>query len=555
MFLSNLVFAGVIFCGHDMDEYCMVMAGDCGEDGKWNFFVDKQQMSRMVPFRESITLSELEANIMKEFSYGGNLGSVALSYWPPSTIELATGIRTPPVLLTNDGAVGFFSRHMKVGAPMNLFAKFDVVDRGSHSSREESRGKGYRTPAQAMKRKMFDDVWSSGKGGYVSSASSKIDAVVVEEDELLREVEKVEEKIRGESMRSNEGEPSKTIDSDSSLADEVDDKDVRPRGYDKEFWAPFIIEDNSGSDVVGKVFNAEDTNRRTYSCTTNNAFDHTVIAGSPSSSNDKTTPEGEDVKFPWSINPGHGNVVTPAQRETRKLEEVDEEEFDIPPLFDDTTYVVEEIPDIDSDKDDGRVYVGKMYGSKEDCQISLAIYAIKNQFQFTQTVTKLNYFVVECPDEHCDWRVTAHEMRGCGYYEIKKAQPDHHCPIESRNGYIGKATSKVIAAVYKSRFGEHNRNPKAKDLQRLVLEDLRLSTSYMKCFRAIDIATSEVTGSDEESFLKLSEYLYMLKLANPGTIADLKTEVDDDGRALLVLVSGFWGFNRRFQKASPCSGY
>ncbi|CAN6893371.1 unnamed protein product, partial [Brassica oleracea var. botrytis] len=105
-----------------------------------------------------------------------------------------------------------------------------------------------------------------------------------------------------------------------------------------EFWAPFIIEDNSGSDVVGKVFNAEDTNRRTYSCTTNNAFDLTVIAGSPSSSNDKTTPEGEDVKFPWSINPGHGNVVTPAQRETRKLEEVDEEEFDIPPLFDDTTY-------------------------------------------------------------------------------------------------------------------------------------------------------------------------------------------------------------------------
>ena len=127
-----------------MDEYCMVMAGDwvCGEDGKWNFFVDKQQMSRMVPFREGITLSELDANVMKEFSYGGKLGSVALSYWPPSSIELATGIRTPPVLLTNDGAVGFFSRHLKVGAPMNLFAKFDAFDLGNQSSRDESRAKG-----------------------------------------------------------------------------------------------------------------------------------------------------------------------------------------------------------------------------------------------------------------------------------------------------------------------------------------------------------------------------------------------------------------------------
>ncbi|KAG5398615.1 hypothetical protein IGI04_020429 [Brassica rapa subsp. trilocularis] len=256
-----------------MDEYCMVMAGDwiCGEDGKWNFFVDKQQMSRMVPFREGITLSELEANVMKEH-------------------------QDPPVLLTNDGAVGFFSRHLKVGAPMNLFAKFDAFDRGNQSSRDDSRAKGYRTPAQAMKRKMFDDVWSSGKGGYVSSAASKIDNVVVEEDELLREVEKVEEKIRGESLRSNEGEPCETIDSDSSLADEVDDRDVRPRGYDKEFWAPFIREDNGGSDVVDKVFNAEDTTRRTYSCTTNNAFDHTVVAGGSSPSNAKTTAEPEDEK-------------------------------------------------------------------------------------------------------------------------------------------------------------------------------------------------------------------------------------------------------------------
>ena len=39
------------------------------------------------------------------------------------------------------------------------------------------------------------------------------------------------------------------------------------------------------------------------------------------------------MKFPWSRNPGHDNVVTPAQRETRKLEVVDEEEFEIPPLF------------------------------------------------------------------------------------------------------------------------------------------------------------------------------------------------------------------------------
>lgn len=40
-----------------------------------------------------------------------------------------------------------------------------------------------------------------------------------------------------------------------------------------------------------------------------------------------------------------------------------------------------------------RVYVCKLYESKEDCQISLAIYAIKKQFLFKQTMTKVDYFV------------------------------------------------------------------------------------------------------------------------------------------------------------------
>ncbi|CAG7906187.1 unnamed protein product [Brassica rapa] len=71
----------------------------------------------------------------------------------------------------------------------------------------------------------------------------------------------------------------------------------------------------------------------------------------------------------------------------------------------------------------------------------------------------------------------------------------------------------------------------------------------MKCYRAIDIATSEVTGTDEESFLKLPEYLYMLKLANPGTIADLETEVDDDGdERFLYLFLAFGASIEGFKK-------
>ena len=66
-----------------MDEHCMVMAGEwiCRDEGNWDFVVDKTQMSRMVPFRDGITLRKLEPNVMKEFCYGEKVGSVALRWY------------------------------------------------------------------------------------------------------------------------------------------------------------------------------------------------------------------------------------------------------------------------------------------------------------------------------------------------------------------------------------------------------------------------------------------------------------------------------------------
>ncbi|KAF3521160.1 hypothetical protein DY000_02058853 [Brassica cretica] len=171
----------------------------------------------------------------------GKLRSVALSYWPPTTLELAMGIRTPPVLLTSECAVRYFYKHMKVDAPMNLFANFDFAHCGSHNSQKDDKGDDIRTPARAMKRKMFDEGWSFGKGGYVSSVGSKANVSSVEEDEFLREVDKVEEHIKGESMKSNHGEPSETLDSDLSGPDKVDDRDVRPKVCLERIAAPLTM--------------------------------------------------------------------------------------------------------------------------------------------------------------------------------------------------------------------------------------------------------------------------------------------------------------------------
>ena len=81
------------------------------------------------------------------------------------------------------------------------------------------------------------------------------------------------------------------------------------------------------------------------------------------------------------------------------------------------------------------------------------------------------------------------------------------------------------------------------------MEDLRLSVSYMKCYRAKEQAMFELRGPDDDSYMKLAEYLYMLKLANPGTIADIETEVDDEGvERFLYMFLAFGPFIKGFQK-------
>ncbi|CAG7877747.1 unnamed protein product [Brassica rapa] len=112
-----------------MDEMCMVMCGAwlCGSDGKWEFVVDKTKMARMIPVHEALTIKEIESLVFAEFKKSEASFNLALSYWPPDSKDLATGIKTPPVLLTNDGALRYFFTHMKVTGSLNLFATFESL--------------------------------------------------------------------------------------------------------------------------------------------------------------------------------------------------------------------------------------------------------------------------------------------------------------------------------------------------------------------------------------------------------------------------------------------
>ena len=184
------------------------------------------------------------------------------------------------------------------------------------------------------------------------------------------------------------------------------------------------------------------------------------------------------------------------------------------------------MPDLHWEDSSEEPFVGKLYATKQDCQIGLAIYAIKEQFYFRQTRTTRHSFVLSCHDTACDWRILAKELTNCGYYTIKKAQLDHTCTIDTRNLYRKKATSKVLAHVYRSRYTEPTNGPKSLQLQQMILEDLRIDASYMKCHRAKEQAVDNTVGNAEDSFLNIASYFQRLKATNPGTVTAIETEPD-----------------------------
>ncbi|CAH2079031.1 unnamed protein product, partial [Thlaspi arvense] len=295
----------------EMEDHCLVIAGEwvCGENAKWDFVVDKQWMSRILPMRESMKIVDLKAEVLKEFIDGALSGeTVILSYWPPNTNELATGIKTPLVVVSNEGRISFFFKHFRVNESMNLFATFSkgYIPSGTVGyitpipssmrlgSTELSalRMKSVSFASGANSRPCFavvesvvpssktfvetdsasftnlkrQTIFSSVSGGLSSSFPFNINALDVDsvaelrsgdvsdfpyelsDADIINEVESVENRLHNSRNSSSEG--TNEFDEDDYCGVLDDDEDVVSVGYDNEFWEPLIDEALGGSDAV-----------------------------------------------------------------------------------------------------------------------------------------------------------------------------------------------------------------------------------------------------------------------------------------------------------------
>ncbi|CAF2055833.1 unnamed protein product, partial [Brassica napus] len=130
-------------------------------------------MTRIVPLRNGIPLTELLSNVFREFFDDADVfHTVVLSYWPPNSKELATGLTTPPVMLTNDEAVSYFYQHFQANKGMNLFVTFNIQPQPHPISHVDENPLSFTTPNQPIKK--THSPYSSSALRHPSTAGSQI---------------------------------------------------------------------------------------------------------------------------------------------------------------------------------------------------------------------------------------------------------------------------------------------------------------------------------------------------------------------------------------------
>ncbi|KAG5377771.1 hypothetical protein IGI04_025613 [Brassica rapa subsp. trilocularis] len=262
-----------------MADHCMIIAGEwkTSGDGSWNFSIDKHQMSRILTFSPSMTLLELQNNVLDEFfPKTQTRPEASLSYWPPNSKELATGISTPPVMLAHDGSVCFFYRHFEVQKGMNLFVTFNHQSDPVNTSQVAENLFPFTIPDQPITKthppppppsystvilvlvllhpdfpRHLKSLPSNTTNNPHSTPSkirrfSLIDETVLCSDDMLEEMFKADSDNIPDSWRT-EAEEEEVISPDSPLPPGFEE--VQPRGYDHEFWDPLIAKHLGGSDA------------------------------------------------------------------------------------------------------------------------------------------------------------------------------------------------------------------------------------------------------------------------------------------------------------------
>ncbi|XP_019235580.1 PREDICTED: uncharacterized protein LOC109215911 [Nicotiana attenuata] len=161
--------------------------------------------------------------------------------------------------------------------------------------------------------------------------------------------------------------------------------------------------------------------------------------------------------------------------------------------------------------------------------------AVRERFQFKVKRSSATRYHLMCMDENCAWSFKSSAVFKANIFKVRSYNNNHTCGYGKRYLTLRQATSGVIASIVKDKYV----NPKKVYTANDIIEDIQkqhgIEASYMKAWRAKEIAMAMIRGSPSDSYKELPKYFYMLEQTNPGTV--IKLHKSEDGCFLYAYVS------------------
>nr|XP_016500533.1 PREDICTED: uncharacterized protein LOC107818967 [Nicotiana tabacum] len=178
----------------------------------------------------------------------------------------------------------------------------------------------------------------------------------------------------------------------------------------------------------------------------------------------------------------------------------------------------------------------QVYKDKETVMNVMKNLDVRERFQFKMKRSSATKYHLICVDDNCAWSFKSSSVVfNANIFKVRSYNNNHTCGYGERYLTQRQATLGVIASIVKNKYV----NPKKVYTANDIIEDIQkqhgIEVSYMKAWRAKEIATTMIRGSPIDSYKELSKYFYMLEHTNTGTVT--KLHKSEDGYFLYAYVS------------------
>ncbi|KAL5702030.1 hypothetical protein ACHQM5_027299 [Ranunculus cassubicifolius] len=175
---------------------------------------------------------------------------------------------------------------------------------------------------------------------------------------------------------------------------------------------------------------------------------------------------------------------------------------------------------------DHNLFVGQQFADVASCRRALRNAAIALRFEIKTVKSDKTRFTAKCATEGCPWRIHAAKLPDAPTFSVRTIHGEHTCGGIAHVGHQ-QASVQWVASTVEQQLME-NPQYKPKDILEEIHKVHGITLSYKQAWRGKERVMASLRGSFEEGYRLLPQYCEQIKQSNPGSIASVYTDPNDN---------------------------